>query len=240
MRGVEVAPVLAEVTPPRHGAALLLPLGVLSFYSHAERELENIRKSRNLTERGVWQQLCFCLLSPVTRFEAVRACMRRLEAHRVLTRLAENPGGVRSEQVRRLLAAPDSPCRFPGQKAIHLVQAGHFFYGKAPASGVLGFLRSFPSSLDARRALVERVPGLGMKEASHFLRNVGRGTNLAVLDVHVRQFLVEMHLVDESTAFSNARASYLKMEEALGSLAFNSGLDSGTMDLAIWDYMRTR
>jgi N-glycosylase/DNA lyase len=232
--------VLTQATRPRYAATFLLPLGVFSLYDQAERELAILRESGDLCESQMWQQMCFCLLSPVTRFEAVRACMQRLEAHRVLNRLAENPRSVRSEEIRRLLSAQDQPCRFPGQKADRLLQAGYFFYEKAPAPGVRGFLRGFPKSLDARKALVDKVPGLGMKEASHFLRNVGHGANLAVLDIHVRRFLAEMRLVGESIAFSNSRVSYLKMERTLLSLAFNSGLEIGALDLAIWGYMRRK
>jgi N-glycosylase/DNA lyase len=166
--------------------------------------------------------------------------MQRLEAHHVLARIAADPSSVRTDEIRRLLSAPERPCRFPEQKARRLVHAGHVLYEKKPAAGVLGFLKHFPDSFSARNALMKTIPGLGMKEASHFLRNLGYGADLAVIDIHVRRFMAEMNLVDRTTAFANSQASYLAMEEILSSLAFSSGLALGAMDLAIWRYMRAR
>src|SRR5207245_1248729 len=49
---------------------------------------------------------------------------------------------------------------------------------------------SFPSSKDVRAWLVREVHGLGLKEASHFLRNTGRGEDLAILDRHILRNLI--------------------------------------------------
>ena len=102
------------------------------------------------------------------------------------------------------------------------------------------FLNNSPDSLEARAALVRQVPGLGMKEASHFLRNIGRGNRVAVLDVHLRRFMTEMGIVNSRVASSGSPASYSSMEREFTSLAFNSGLDPAALDLAIWEFMRER
>ncbi len=104
----------------------------------------------------------------------------------------------------------------------------------------MGFLERFPDPKEARAALAGTVPGLGLKEASHFLRNIGRGRDVAVLDVHLRRFMAESGLVGEKTAYSGSASCYAKIEGAYASLAFNSGLESGALDLAIWEYMRER
>ncbi|HEV2519366.1 MAG TPA: hypothetical protein VGX00_01930 [Thermoplasmata archaeon] len=93
---------------------------------------------------------------------------------------------------------------------------------------------------EARAALAMSVPGLGIKEASHFLRNVGRGSDIAVLDVHLRRFLAESGMVGPRIAFSGSPSSYASIEGAYTSLAFHSGLDTAALDLAIWEYMRER
>ena len=231
---------IAESSYRDRGARGMLPIGVLSRCKRAEGKLAPQDSRWSLTEPRAWRELCFCLLSPVTRFEAVRSCMLRLESHGILDRLSSGPLDVRLEEIRRVLAARPGGCRFPGAKAERLRRAGVFFYTDPSLGGVLGFLGCHPSTLDARKALVDFVPGLGMKEASHFLRNVGRGRDLAILDVHVRRFLAEMRVVDMETAASASMASYMKMEKALGSVAFNAGLELGALDMAIWEFMRAR
>ncbi|MGB6499834.1 MAG: hypothetical protein WBG19_00315 [Thermoplasmata archaeon] len=188
----------------------------------------------------MWRELCFCILSPLTRFEDVRSSMFRLENRGILARLSSTPSEVQIEDVHGVLATQPGACRFARTKAARLREAGLLFYGKSSGGGVLGFLGRSQNTLDVRKALVDSVPGLGMKEASHFLRNIGRGSNLAILDVHVRRFLAEMRVVDDETAASHSLAGYVKMEKALASLAFNAGLDLGAFDLAIWEFMRGR
>jgi len=184
--------------------------------------------------------MCFCLLSPMTRFEAVCACLDRLSRAGVLNRLSTAPACVEVDEIRRLLSLKPGSCRFPDQKARRLAAAGCLFYDDHGRGGILGFLREFVNAGDARKALVMNVAGLGMKEASHFLRNIGRGRDVAVLDVHLRRFMSETGMVSQEIAGSGSRMNYESMEEAFTSLAFNSGLETSALDLAIWEYMRGR
>ena len=227
---------------PRHPRApcRMLPLGVLSRYRRAASTMGSSARPRSLSEKAAWRELCFCLISPLTRFETVKKCISRLERQGILDRLSSTSEIVRVEELERVLASQLGACRFPRQKARRLIAASAFFYGTPMRRGVLRFLEQFPDSLEARAALVGRVPGLGMKEASHFLRNIGRGNRVAVLDVHLRRFLTEMGVVDSRVAASGSPASYSRMEREFTSLAFNSGLDPAALDLAIWEFMRER
>jgi len=230
----------AIVLAPRRAGSILLPLGVLSCYKSAQNLLRKTRRFVLMDESYVWREMCFCLLSPVSRFEAVRHCMEQLEMHGIINQLAQHPSRVRASDVSRLLIASIPSVRFPSQKASRLGGAATFFYADRSAEGILGFLGRFDSPRAARDGLTKNVPGLGLKEASHFLRNVGRGEDLAVLDTHVRRFLVEMRLVDESVADESSRKSYLDLERVLTGIAYQTGLDPGVLDLAVWQYMRGR
>jgi N-glycosylase/DNA lyase len=218
----------------------MLPIGVLSRYNRAASMLGTPAQLRPESEHAAWRELCFCLISPVTRFEAVKDCISRLERRGILDRLSSNPELVKVKEIERALSSRPGACRFPAQKARRLAAASAFFYGNPMRSGVLRFLEKFPDSLAAREALVKQVPGLGMKEASHFLRNTGRGNRVAVLDVHLRRFMVENGIVDSRVAASDSPASYSSMEREFTSLAFNSGLDPAALDQAIWEFMRER
>ena len=45
-------------------------------------------------------------------------------------------------------------------------------------------------TFEIREWLVENVRGMGYKESSHFLRNIGLGENIAILDRHILKNLV--------------------------------------------------
>ena len=51
-------------------------------------------------------------------------------------------------------------------------------------------VKNFESEFEAREWLCQNIKGLGLKESSHFLRNVGC-ENVAILDKHVLNLLAE-------------------------------------------------
>jgi len=87
---------------------------------------------------------------------------------------------------------------------------------------------------EAREYLVENVYGLGMKESSHFLRNVGF-FDLAIIDRHVIQFLNEYEIINTNIGrFSKSK--YLLLEGILRSISKGFGYEVGIFDLFIWYY----
>ena len=95
-------------------------------------------------------------------------------------------------------------------------------------------LESF-SDPPARRDWLARTPGikgLGYKEASHFLRNVGF-KGYAILDKHVVRSLAELGVVD-SPKPPPGRASYLETEERLRQFARRVRIDFDELDLVLW------
>ena len=78
----------------------------------------------------------------------------------------------------------------------------------------------------ARRELL-KLKGLGMKESSHFLRNVGR-KNLAIVDRHVLRWLE-----GEGYKFKLPK-DYTKAEEVLRRIAKEKRLTLSELDLIIW------
>ena len=95
-------------------------------------------------------------------------------------------------------------------------------------------LESFADDLERRDWLVREkgIKGLGYKEASHFLRNIGfRG--YAILDKHVLNCLAELKIIDDAKPPST-RSKYLTVEEKLRKFAAAIGIDFDEMDLVLW------
>ncbi len=99
-------------------------------------------------------------------------------------------------------------------------------------------LSSF-ETMDERRdffAANKGVRGLGYKEASHFLRNVGyRG--YAILDKHILARLAELNII-ESPRPPSTKKKYLGLEEKMKLFAETVGIDFDELDLLLW-YTKT-
>jgi N-glycosylase/DNA lyase len=102
--------------------------------------------------------------------------------------------------------------------------------------------RSFPevaallaSGLDTkalRARLVAMVSGLGYKEASHFLRNIGR-TDLVIVDRHIIRNFVRMGIIAEAPSSISTR-KYLELEKLFEQLAGWTGIHPDELDLVLW------
>ncbi len=84
---------------------------------------------------------------------------------------------------------------------------------------------------DLREYLVENVKGIGYKEASHFLRNVGV-FDFAILDKHIMDMLSKEFNFKRPTAVS--RKDYYRNEKTILELARTVDLEPGIFDLYMW------
>lgn len=122
-----------------------------------------------------------------------------------------------------------------------LEELGHRFY-RTRAEYIVGAreysenikdrIEGFLSQRDAREWLVENVKGIGYKEGSHFLRNVGY-EDVMILDRHILRVLDREGVIDEipNTLTENR---YLKIETEVEDLAEEVKLSLAAIDLYIW------
>ncbi len=95
-------------------------------------------------------------------------------------------------------------------------------------------LNSFDCHFERRDWLVSEkgIKGLGYKEASHYLRNIGY-KGYAILDKHVLNCLFELKIIDDPKP-PNTRTKYLRVEEKLKQLCNMTGIDFDELDLVLW------
>jgi N-glycosylase/DNA lyase len=99
-------------------------------------------------------------------------------------------------------------------------------------------LRTLIGSFDNRHARrdffakTREIKGLGYKEASHFLRNIGF-PGYAILDKHILNSLLEMGVISKRMRPSTA-AGYLAIEKRLEQFAGELGIDMDHLDLLLW------
>ncbi|MGC9104264.1 MAG: N-glycosylase/DNA lyase [Candidatus Methanodesulfokora sp.] len=123
-----------------------------------------------------------------------------------------------------------------------LVEEGYRFPSRSAyivaARDIINEIRDsvpFMDDFRARDYLINRVKGFGMKESSHFLRNIGR-KNLAIVDRHIIRVVVEYNLMDEIRSLTKKR--YLEVEKKLRKVAKKLEITLAELDLYLW-YMKT-
>ena len=115
--------------------------------------------------------------------------------------------------------------RFPNTRAQFIMEARKFY-------NIKDILMKFEKTDEKREWLVRSVRGIGWKEASHFLRNVGLG-DVAILDRHVLRMMYAYGLVDRIPK-ALTRRRYLDLERRLVDIANKVGVPVGELDLYIW------
>lgn len=91
----------------------------------------------------------------------------------------------------------------------------------------------FKDSEKARDWLADNIPGIGMKGASHFLRNIGYGEDLGIASRHTLSMLSELGKLEDASPPSN-KPDYREIEESMRELGKGIGLSAGAVDLVLW------
>lgn len=92
-------------------------------------------------------------------------------------------------------------------------------------------LKKHENELKMRNWIVENLKGLGMKEASHFLRNIGYN-NVAIIDKHILNILAAENLIERPKTLTPKK--YIEIENILRELGKNTKLSLGELDLYLW------
>ncbi|TRM78261.1 DNA lyase [Sulfolobus sp. A20-N-F8] len=179
-------------------------------------------KLNNSASEDVWfKELVLCILTANSSF---------ISAYKALQCLGEDIYYASEDKLRDDLIS--CGYRFYNLKARYMFLAREQVYTKLksqikPIADLDQFL--------AREKLL-RIKGLGMKEASHFLRNVGY-FNLAIIDRHIISFLKEIGVLREVKHLTKKK--YIFLENILRSISYTLNLDVGVLDLFIW-YKETK
>ena len=175
-------------------------------------------ENRNKPIDEIFKELCFCLLT--ANFSAERSLRIQEEIGDGFLTLSENE---LAEKLREL------GHRYPKSRAKYIVKARKMVFQ------LENVLHSSLSERALRDWLVKNVVGLGYKEASHFLRNIGF-MNLAIIDIHVIDILSRYGVIRKPRTLTKRK--YMKIEEVLNKIAEKIGLSLGVLDLYLW-YMET-
>ena len=173
-------------------------------------------------DKALFEELCFALLAIQSSARSSDAAVRALAKEGLLWTAGP-------EDIAHFLR---HRTRFHNHKAAYIVRARERFFPEGrPVLKVT--LDRFSDSEAARDWLVAEVDGLGLKEASHFLRNIGRGEELAILDRHILRNLLR-HRVIGRMPKSLTPKRYRDIEARVRAFAETVGVSVGVLDLLWW------
>ena len=177
-------------------------------------EFKNIDKKDN---DELFKEMCFCILT--ANYNAERSIKIQDEiGHCFLT-------DSQQELSERL---KEYGHRFPNNRAGYIVES-------KKCKGQLEKIVQHHDKKAIREWIVNNVKGLGYKEASHFLRNIGFD-DYAIIDFHIIDVLVDNDIIDKPKSISKKK--YLEIEKTLRKIAKKTNLTLAELDFYLW-YMET-
>ncbi len=179
----------------------------------------------NASERRIFGELAFCLLTPQSKARVCWSAIEKMMESNVLY------SGNYEDIVRYL-----DGVRFKYTKARNILFARDFFTRDGKLE-IKETLNSMGEVFKMREYLVKHIRGMGYKEASHFLRNIGLGEDMAILDRHILRNLHALRVIG-SIPKSLTRKRYLEIEEKMREYCREMGIPMAHMDLLLW-YLAT-
>jgi len=197
----------------------------MEAYKERKTEIANrikeFQETLNQSDERIFAELCFCICTPQTKatlcWEAVSALMENGLLY----------AGTREQMVPFL-----KKVRFYNNKAEYILEARKLFTkdGKLQIKKVI---RSFDNVSCLRDWLKGEVKGMGMKEASHFLRNIGLGKDTAILDRHILKNLKKFGVIEEIPK-NLLKEAYDEIESKMRAFSKRIGIPLDELDLLLW------
>lgn len=189
-------------------------------------EIKNLISSRikefsqikNSSINDIFRELCFCIMTANCGAE------KCIEIHEKI-----NDGFNFLSQDQLTEKFREFGYRFPNIRSKYISEALDF------KEELENIIKSREQETDIRDWLVKNIKGLGYKEASHFLRNIGY-KNYAIVDFHIVDLLVKYNLIKKPKTVTKRK--YLEIEGILQDLGVEIALNLAELDLYLW-YMET-
>jgi len=189
---------------------------------------------------AIFKELCFCILTANTSAKMGITCIEAA-GDDVMTADLEGLKGILCGRYRFWRVRP---AYIIHTRDYLMAETGFGRNTLTPASPLpLGEGNLLRDKIDSLTDFHERrdffadnpgIKGIGYKEASHFLRNIGF-SGYAILDKHIVNMLFELGVLPDNQKPAN-RKKYIAMEERLMEFSTDIGIGMDELDLALWSY----
>jgi len=179
---------------------------------------QRLNDFHSVTREEYFYELVYCFMTPQSSAVNSGKAQRMLMAHNFQTAEVDP---------EPLLHHKEHYIRFHKTKAKLLVAM------KRQYDDILRKISNGEPAFEKRKWLAENVKGIGYKEATHFLRNVGLNDGLAILDRHILKNL-KKHGAIRSLPKTLTKKKYLVLEQRFQKFAVDIGIPIDELDLLFW------
>lgn len=191
------------------------------FEDEIKKRLESFKDlGNNGNKNEIFTELAFCILTPQSR---AKTCWKAIENMRKNGTLFN---GNREEILKDLKGV-----RFKYKKSYFLLEAREIFFNEN--CPIYYFIKNKNDPYEIRDYLIKNIKGLGCKEASHFIRNVGLGSELAILDRHILRNLIKLGVIKNLKKTCTERI-YKDIERKMKDFSKSLGILLDHLDLLLW------
>ena len=200
---------------------------ILSVYEKIKpdikRRLEDFKEIwLDGNNEDIHEELSFCILTPQSKARSAWSAIIKLRDNGLLY------SGDEEEIVKYL-----NVVRFKNTKAKNLVILREQMKDSLGEVITKDFFSILGDVFEMREWIVKHIRGMAHKEASHFLRNVGFGDEIAILDRHILRNLLRLGVVDEIPQTITPKR-YKEIEKKMARYCEKIGLPMDEFDLLLW------
>ncbi len=184
-----------------------------NYQGKKEAIKSRLKEFKNLSEESYLDEFLFCILTPQSNAKKCWEAVGEINAQDVLS----------ETKIAKILRRKT---RFHNNKAKYIISA-------------LDDWEKIKSNLNSkniqelRNWLAENVQGYGLKEASHFLRNIGKSNNqIAILDRHILKNLKALKVI-KNDKIKN-KSDYLEKEQRFIDFSKQISIPIDELDLLFW------
>ena len=186
-----------------------------------EKRLKDFKERWKSNDEKIFYELVFCLLTPQSKAKVCWNAVERMTKKNLIL------GGDKKEIIDAIEGV-----RFKYKKAEYIIEARNLFSidGKIK---IKDFIKKVMPPSNAREWMVKNVKGMGYKEASHFLRNIGFGENFSILDRHILKNLKFIGIIEEIPSSLN-KNRYIAIEKKMKEFSEEIEIPLSHLDLVLW------
>ncbi|MFO7810273.1 MAG: N-glycosylase/DNA lyase [Candidatus Delongbacteria bacterium] len=172
-----------------------------------------------MNNNDIFAELSFCTFTPQSKAKSCWQCIEHL----------------RSTGLLYTANADELKCNIKGVR-FHNNKSTYVVKNRALVSEI-NFKKFITENSDdiltLRKWLVNNIKGFSFKEAGHFLRNIGFGQNIAILDRHILKNLVLFKVIETVPKAINEK-TYLEIEKKFLSFSKKIGIPPHHLDILFW------
>jgi len=179
-----------------------------------EARLIEFSEIRNKHIHEIFKELCFCIMT------ANCSAAKCIEVHENIGK-----GFLTLSETDLAEKFKELGYRFPNIRSKFILEA------RNKISQIEGIIKSGNKGNNLRDWIVKNIKGIGYKEASHFLRNIGYN-DYAIIDFHIVDLLVNFKLIQKPKTLTKNK--YLEIENILKNIGEKLNLNLAELDLYLW------